>query len=150
DKIGYNADAVFLMASDLSTSGVSLKVIAIDKSSILGPNPTFVSYVSTPPIVDFQWIIPSQMHGAQPGMPEYFVQDSGSFDAVSDHVSVVMMTNYLSASPTYVFTVIPVNPYKLLRAADQPTGPGTVDIGAASFTQADWRNGKLVTADPVG
>jgi hypothetical protein len=137
------------MASDFSTPPLSLKVIAIDKSSILGSNPTFVSYVSTPPVVDLQWIIPAQMHGAQPGMPEYFVQDTGSFDAVSNHVSVVTMTNFLSASPTYVFTVIPVNPYRLLSVADQPTSPGTVDIGAGSFTQADWRNGKLVAADPV-
>jgi hypothetical protein len=150
DKIGYNADAAFVTASDFSTSGVSFVVITIDKASILGPSPTFVSYVSSAPIHDLAWVIPAEMHGAKPGMPEYFVQDADPFDAVSDHVNVVAMTNFLSNSPTYVFTDIPVKPYaELPKLVDQPTAPGTVMTNGTQFTQADWRNGKLVTAHTV-
>ena len=67
DKIGYNADAVFLTATDESTPDHDHVVIAIDKASILGPSPTFVSYVSLPPVHDLSFFIPAEMHGAQPG-----------------------------------------------------------------------------------
>ena len=151
DKIGYNADAVFLTATDQSsTPDHSHVVIAIDKASILGPSPTFVSYVSLPPVHDLSFFIPAEMHGARTGMPEYFVQDAGSLDAVSDHVDIVTMTNFLSNSPTYNFTDIPVNPYaELTTSADQPTAPGMVMTNGTQFTQADWRNGKLATAHSV-
>jgi hypothetical protein len=83
-------------------------------------------------------------------MPEYFVQDTGPFDTVSDRVHVVTMTNYLSKSPTYVLTDVPVKPYAaLILLADQPTAPGSVFTNGTQFTQADWRNGKLVTAHSV-
>jgi hypothetical protein len=83
-------------------------------------------------------------------MPEYFVQDGGSLDAVSDHVNVVTMTDFLSDSPTYVVTEIPVNPYsELTTGADQPTAPGMVMTNGTQFTQADWRNGKIATAHTV-
>jgi streptogramin lyase len=154
DKIGYNADAVFLTGTDNSIffdgPEPTIKVITIDKASILGPSPTFVSYVSTPPVRDLSFFIPAEMHGARTGMPEYFVQDSNPFDAVSDHVDVVTMTNFLSDSPTYVFTDIPVKPYaELVLFADQPTAPGMVLTNGTQFTQADWRNGKIATAHSV-
>jgi hypothetical protein len=150
EKIGYNADAVFLTAADDSSPDFAPVVITIDKASLLGPSPAFVSYVSTPPVRDLAFFIPAQMHGAPTGMPEYFVQDAGSLDAVSGHVDVVTMTNYLSNSPTYDFTEIPVNPYaELTFSADQPTAPGMVLINGTQFTQADWRNGKLATAHSV-
>jgi hypothetical protein len=96
------------------------------------------------------FFIPAEMHGAQPGMPEYFVQDGGSLDAISDHVNVVTMTDFLSNSPTYVVTEIQVNPYpELTTGADQPTAPGMVMTNGTQFTQADWRNGKLATAHTV-
>jgi hypothetical protein len=151
DKIGYNADAVFLTATDESTTPDHVHVvIAIDKASILGPSPNFISYVSLAPVHDLSFFIPAEMHGAQPGMPEYFVQDGGSLDAVSEHVNVVTMTDFLSNSPTYVVTEIPVNPYaELTTGADQPTAPGMVMTNGTQFTQADWRNGKLATAHTV-
>jgi hypothetical protein len=150
EKIGYNADAVFLTASDDSTPDFAPMVIAIDKASILGPSPTFVSYVSTPPVHEFAFFIPAEMHGARTGMPEYFVQDAGSLDAVSDHVDILTMTNFLSSSPTYVVTEIPVNPYAERSSfADQPTAPEMVLTNGTQFTQADWRNGKIATAHSV-
>jgi sugar lactone lactonase YvrE len=151
DKIGYNADAVFLTATDQSsTPDHAPVVIAIDKASILGPSPSFVSYVSTPPVHDLSFFIPAEMHGARIGMPEYFVQDTNPLDAVSDHVDVLNMTNYLSNSPTYVFTAIPVKPYaERIVSADQPTAPGMVLTNGTQFTQADWRNGKIATAHSV-
>jgi hypothetical protein len=154
DKIGYNADAVFLTGSDISIffdgPEPSIKVITIDKASILGPSPTFVSYVSAPPVHDLSFFIPAEMHGAQPGMPEYFVQDAGAIDTVSDHINVVTMTSFLSDSPTYLFTDIPVKPYsERVVFADQPTGPGMILTNGTQFTQADWRNGKIATAHSV-
>jgi sugar lactone lactonase YvrE len=150
DKIGYNADAVFLTGTDESTPDHAHVVIAIDKASILGLSPTFVSYVSLPPVHSFSFFIPAEMHGARTGMPEYFVQDAGSFDAVSDHVDIVTMTDFLSNSPTYVFADIPVEPYALeFLPADQPTAPEMVMTNGTQFTQADWRNGKIATAHTV-
>jgi hypothetical protein len=150
EKLGYNADAVFLTATDDSTRDFAPVVIAIDKASLLGPNPTFVNYVSTPPVHDLAFFIPAEMHGAQPGMPEYFVQDAGVIDEMSDHVNVVTMTNFLSDSPTYVFTDVSVKPYsERVAFADQPTAPGMILTNGTQFTQADWRNGKLATAHSV-
>jgi hypothetical protein len=125
-------------------------VIAIDKSSILGPTPTFVSYVSTPPshaLIHLGFFIPAEMHGAKPGMPEFFVTDAGN--ANGHNVRVATMTDFLSNSPKYVLTDISVNPYAQPATADQPTAPGTVFTNGQQFTQADWRNGKLVTAQSV-
>jgi hypothetical protein len=83
-------------------------------------------------------------------MPEYFVQDANPFDAVSDHVDLVTMTNFLSNAPTYVVTDIPVKAYaELALSADQPTAPGMVLTNGTQFTQADWRNGKIATAHSV-
>src|SRR5262249_53544087 len=63
---------------------------------------------------------------------------------------VVTMTNFLSNSPTYVFTEIPVKPYaERISLADQPTAPGMVLTNGTQFTQADWRDGKLATAHSV-
>jgi sugar lactone lactonase YvrE len=150
DKIGYNAEAVFLTARDFSTGNPNDVVFAIDKSSILGPTPTFVNYVSTPPhnkLLGF--FIPAEMHGAQPGMPEYFVTDATHPGEIGQSVRVVTMTDFLSNSPRYVITDIPVNPFASPATADQPTAPGSVVTNGAQFTQADWRNGKLVTAHSV-
>src|SRR5262249_48960521 len=125
-------------------------VVAIDKASITGPSPTFVSYVSLAPVHDLSFLIPAEMHGARPGMPEYLVQDAAALDAVSDHVNVLTMTNYLTDSPTYVFTAIPVKPSaELVLFADQPTAPGMILTNGPQFTQADWRNGKIATAHTV-
>jgi hypothetical protein len=147
DKMGYNADAVFLTANDFATPNITPVVLAIDKASILGATPTFVSYVSTPPVDSIGTFAPAQMHGATAGMPEYFVTEAGAGNG--QKVRVVTLTNFLSNSPHYVLTDLAVNPYAFPPTGDQPTAPGTVQTNDTDFTQADWRNGKLVAADTV-
>jgi sugar lactone lactonase YvrE len=149
DKLGYNADGVFLTANDFNTAAVTPVVVAIQKSTILrGAASTFVSYVSTPPGVGFGTFVPAQMHGATPGLPEYFVSEAGYENGHAARVAT--LTNFLSGSPTWVITDIPVNAYLAPPTADQPGAPGSVVTNDTTFTQADWRLGKITTAQTVG
>src|SRR5262245_20360746 len=98
---------MFLTARDFRTGNLTAVVIAIDKSSIPGPTPTFVNYVSPPPHNKLlAFFIPAEMHGAQPGMPEYFVTDATHRGEIGQVVRVVTMTDFLSNSPKYVITDI--------------------------------------------
>src|SRR5216684_9215565 len=55
------------------------------------------------------------------------------------------MTNYLSATPTFTYTSLPVAEYRSATRADQPGGSVTT-FPNTTMTQVHYNNGFLVTA----
>jgi hypothetical protein len=62
---------------------------------------------------------------------------------------VTMMTNYLSNSPNFTYTSLPVAPYQNAPRADQPGGSITT-VPNTTITQVQYHNGHLVTAMASG
>jgi hypothetical protein len=56
------------------------------------------------------------------------------------------MTNYLSNSPSFTYTSLPVTPYQNAVQADQPAGGAVTTFPNTTTTQVHYRNGHLVTA----
>ena len=152
DKMGYNADGVFITGNDFSVSGANPVLVSVDKSTILsGAASTFVNYITFPETV-FRALVPAQMHGAKPGDPIWLVSTDGSvFSGVdSTTIRVTEITDALSASPTVTLTSVPVSPFQQPPGgADQPGAPGSVAVNDATVTQVDFRNGKLATTFTV-
>src|SRR4051812_23978697 len=84
------------------------------------------------------------MHGDTTGGVEWFVSTDGT-DAGGNTIRVTEMTNYLSDSPTFTYTSLPVTPYQNAPRADQPGGSWTTGPNTTT-TQVLYRNGHLVTA----
>jgi hypothetical protein len=79
---------------------------------------------------------------------------SGSFSTDGNEFSgnsirVTKLTNYLSNSPSFTYTSLPVTPYQNARLADQPGGFVTT-FPNTTTTQVQYRNGHLVTAMASG
>jgi hypothetical protein len=62
---------------------------------------------------------------------------------------VTRMTQYLSNSPNFIYTSLPVTPYRNAPRADQPGGTITT-FPNTTTTQVQFRRGRLVTAMASG
>src|SRR5262249_21265201 len=79
---------------------------------------------------------------------EWFFSTDGD-DAGGNSMRVTEMTNYLSNSPSFTYTSIPVNPYQAPQEAIQPGGFWTVFPNTTTY-EVQYRNGHLVTAMASG
>jgi hypothetical protein len=146
-KPGYTKDAIFIGYNDFGTNGGYIRIASIDKAAILGGTLTY--YVNTP-ANQFRAMPPAQMHGDKTGGVEWFVSTDGT-DAGGTSIRVTKMTNYLSTSPVFTYTSLPVAQYQQATTADQPGGAGSVTVFPnTTTTQVHYRSGKLLTAMASG
>src|ERR1700680_2319706 len=75
---------------------------------------------------------------------EWFVSTDGT-DAGGSTIRVTKMTNYLSNSPIFTYTSLPVTAYQNATTADQPGGSVTTFLNTTT-TQVQYHDGHLVTA----
>jgi methionine-rich copper-binding protein CopC/protocatechuate 3,4-dioxygenase beta subunit len=141
-KMGFNKDAIFISYNNFGSGGSAATVISIDKSAALSG--TLSYFVSTPPAFQFRAMPPAQMHGDTTGGVEWFVSTDGT-DAGGNTIRVTELTNYLSNSPTYTLTSLPVAQYQQALTANQPGGTWTT-FPNTTTTEVQYRDGKLVTA----
>jgi hypothetical protein len=87
---------------------------------------------------------PAQMHKDNKGGVEWFVSTDGT-DAGGKTIRVTKMTNYLSNTPNFTYTSLPVTEYRYAGRADQPGGSVTT-FPNTTTTQVHYYNGRLVTA----
>jgi hypothetical protein len=144
-KMGYNKDAIFISYNDFGSGGGAAAIAAIDKAAALSGS--LVYYVSSP-LFQFRAMPPAQMHGDTTGGVEWFVSTDGT-DGGGNTIRVTKMQNYLSPSPTFDYTSLPVTQYGQASFADQPGG--TVNVFPnTTTTQVHYRNAHLVTAMASG
>jgi hypothetical protein len=142
-KPGYNRDAIFITYNNFGVGTAAATIVSIDKAAALSGTLTY--FVSTPEF-QFRALPPAQMHGDNKGGTEWFVSTDGT-DAGGNTIRVTEMTNYLSNTPNFTYTSMPVTPYQFALTADQPGGPGTVTtFPNTTTTQVHWRKGRLVTS----
>ena len=143
-KLGFNKDAIFISYNDFGPNGTAAATIAsIDKAAILSG--TLKYFVSLPKF-QFRAMPPAQMHGDKKGGVEWFVSTDGT-DAGGSTIRVTKMTNYLTSTPNFRYTSLPVTPYRYALTADQPGGPGSVTtFPNTTTTQVEYHKGRLVTA----
>jgi protocatechuate 3,4-dioxygenase beta subunit len=141
-KMGFNKDAIFISYNNFGSGGAAATVVSIDKAAILSGTLTY--FVSAPPSFQFRAMPPAQMHGDTTGGTEWFVSTDGT-DAGGTTIRVTELQNYLSNSPVYTLTSIPVAQYQNASRADQPGGSVTT-FPNTTTTQVQYRNGMLVTA----
>jgi methionine-rich copper-binding protein CopC len=144
EKIGFNKDAIFISFNDFGSGGAAATVASIDKAAALSGTLTY--FVSTPPVFQFRAMPPARMHGDTTGGVEWFVSTDGT-DQSGSTIRVTELTNYLSNTPTYTLTSLPVTPYQQAFRADQPGEPfGVTTFPNTTTYQVQYRNGHLVTA----
>jgi hypothetical protein len=141
NKMGFNKDAIFISFNNFGNGGAAATIASIDKAAILGGTLTY--YVSVPNF-QFRAMPPAQMHGDTRGGLEYFVSTDGT-DAGGNTIRLTRITNYLSATPTFMYKSFPVSQYQNASRADQPGGSITT-FPNTTTTQVHFRNGSLVTA----
>ncbi len=139
-KPGFNKDAIFVSFDDFSTTGQA-KIATIDKAHAFAG--TLDMFISTPEY-QFRAMPPAQMNGDTTGGVEWFFSTDGT-DAGGDTMRVTEMTNYLSSSPTFTYTSIPVAPYLAANVANQPGGTWTTFPNTTTY-EVEYLNGMLVTA----
>jgi hypothetical protein len=147
-KMGFNHDAIVITAGDYFArfSFQGLQVVAIDKNALLSGS--FTDYISQRGPRHYRTEVPAWMHGSKAGDPMYLVEETTWGGGRSTRV--VTMTNILSNTPTFTDTDIPVEFYSLAPPfVDQLGQAFSVNTGDTAFTQADWRNGKLVADQTV-
>jgi hypothetical protein len=169
-KLGFNRDAIFISFNDFGSGGGAATIASIDKAAALSGTLTY--YVSHPKF-QFRAMPPAQMHDEadrerhgekdhdkhgesdrekhgktdhdkKAGGVEWFVSTDGT-DAGGNTIRVTKVTNYLSNSPSFTYTSLPVTPYKNAVRADQPAGVVTT-FPNTTTTQVHYRKGHLVTA----
>lgn len=150
EKPGFNKDAIFISFNNFGPGGGAAATIAsIDKqAALLGTLTYFVSH----PEFQFRAMPPAQMHLSQdrggnwyaPAGVEWFVSTDGN-DVSGTTIRVTRMTNYLSNSPNFTYTSLPVTAYRNATTADQPGGTITT-FPNTTTTQVQFHNGQLVTA----
>jgi len=146
-KPGFNKDAIFITYNNFGNGSAAATIVSIDKTAALSG--TLNYFVSTPKF-QFRAMPPAQMHNDVTGGVEWFVSTDGS-DTSGNTIRVTMMTNYLSNSPQFTYTSLPVTAYQSATTADQPGGAGTVTVFPnTTTTQVHYRNGHLVTAMASG
>jgi hypothetical protein len=139
-KLGFNYDAIFISYNDFSTDA-GATIAAVDKAAALSGTLTY--YISKPEF-QFRALPPAQMHGDTSGGVEWFVSTNGS-ESAGDAIRVTKMENYLSNSPIFTYTALPVTPYFSASIAEQPGGFWTTFPNTTTY-QVDYRDGSLVTA----
>ena len=165
-KAGFNHDAIFISYNDFS-AGAGVAIASIDKAAALAGTLTyFVSH----PAFQFRAMPPAQMHNdrmhddrmhdgyrqdntdtngrdehhhKQDGA-EWFVSTEGS-DSGGSTIRVTRMTGYLSDTPNFTYTSLPVTQYRNAGQADQPGGIVTT-FPNTTTTQVQYHNGRLTTA----
>ena len=103
-----------------------------------------LTYFVSRPKSQFRAMPPAQMHGDKKGGVEWFVSTDGT-DAGGNTIRVTEMTNYLSNTPNFTYTSLPVTQYQYAQKADQPGGKITV-FPNTTTTQVHYHLGRLVTA----
>ena len=149
-KPGFSKDAIFISYNNFTIAGAPATIAAIDKAAaLLGTLTYFVSQ----PELQFRAMPPAQMHqsggGASgyrqpPAGVEWFVSTDGN-DVSGTTIRVTRMTNYLSSSPNFTYTSLPVTAYRNATTAVQPGGTITT-FPNTTTTQVQFHNGHLVTA----
>ena len=140
-KLGFNKDAIFISYNDFGSGGAAATIASIDKAAALSG--TLIYFVSHPAF-QFRAMPPAQMRGDKKGGVEWFVSTDGT-DAGGRTIRVTKLTNYLSGSPIFTYTSLPVTPYQYARQADQPGGDVTV-FPNTTTTQVQYHKGHLLTA----
>lgn len=144
-KMGFNRDAIFISFNDFGPGGgAAAKIVMIDKLAAFAGQLRF--FVSTPRF-QFRAMPPAQIHGDQRGGVEWFVSTDGT-NAGGNTMRVTQMTQYLSNSPNFIYTSLPVTPYRNAPRADQPGG--SITTFPNTTTQVQFRSGRLVTAMASG
>ena len=142
-KPGFTKDAIFISFNDFGSNGGFARIAAISKKALFSG--TLKYFVSTPK-PQFRAMPPAQMHGQKKGGTEWFVSTDGS-DSGGNTIRVTKMTKYLTNSPVFAYTSLPVTQYQSATTADQPGGAGTITVFPNTTTyQVHYRNGHLVTA----
>src|SRR5216683_1822799 len=145
-KLGFNKDAIFISYNNFGPGGgAAVNIASIDKAAALSGT---VSYFVSVPQFQFRAMPPAQMHGHHEDDVEWFVSTDGT-DAGGTTIRVTEMTNYLSATPTFTYTSLPVAEYRSATRADQPGGRVTT-FPNTTMTQVHYNNGFLVTAMASG
>jgi hypothetical protein len=140
-KLGYNKDAIFISYNDFGSGGARATIASVDKAAALAGN--LVYFVSRPAF-QFRAMPPAQMHKDTKGGVEWLVSTDGT-DAGGSTIRVTKMTNYLSNSPEFTYTALPVRPYRYATQALQPGGSITT-FPNTTTTQVQYHNGRLATA----
>ncbi|MBV8132437.1 MAG: hypothetical protein JO282_08015 [Alphaproteobacteria bacterium] len=145
-KIGFNKDAIFISFNNFGPGGGDAATIdAIDKLAIFAGTLSF--FVSVPQF-QFRAVPPAQLHNDRTGGVEWFVSTDGT-DAGGNTIRVTEMTNYLSDSPNFTYTSLPVTPYRNAPRAEQPGGSITT-FPNTTTTQVQFHRAHLVTAMASG
>jgi len=140
-KLGFNRDAIFISFNDFGSGGAAATIAAIDKAAALSGT---LSYFVSRPKFQFRAMPPAQMHGDVQGGVEWFVSTDGT-DSGGSTIRVTRMTNYLSSTPIFTHTSLPVMPYRFAVKDDQPGGFVTT-LPNTTTTQVHYHLGRLVTA----
>jgi hypothetical protein len=144
-KPGFNKDAIFISFNNFGPGGgAAATVVSIDKLAAFTGTLRF--FVAVPPKFQFRAMPPAQMHvdDKDGGGVEWFVSTDGT-DAGGNTIRVTKLTNYLSNSPSFTLTSLPVTPYRNAPRADQPGGSVTT-FPNTTTTQVQFHRGHLVTA----
>src|SRR5215469_9554806 len=141
-KGGFNKDAIFIAYNNFGTGSGDAEIAAIDKNALLGG--TLIYFISDPK-PQFRAMPPARMHGDTTGGTEWFVSTDGNDSGPLSTMRVTMMTNYLSNSPVFTYTSVPVTTYQAASTANQPGGTITVFPNTTTY-QVHYRNGHLLTA----
>ena len=141
-KSGFNKDAIFISYNDFGPSGgAAATIVSIDKAAALSGT---LTYFISHPLFQFRGMPPAQMHGDTTGGVEWFVSTDGT-EAGGTTIRVTKLTNYLSNSPTFSYTSLPVPEYRYAQLAAQPGGVVTT-FPNTTTTQVQYHKGHLVTA----
>ncbi len=150
--LGWDADAIYVtmnMFGYETEAHDHLSIITIEKASVLDKDNSTITYFDADrPGPQHFTMQPAVMHGAGPGDPMYFVEGHGS-EGPGREITVVRMTNKLSASPTFTDFRVQVPHYDEAPDATQPGGLDLVMHGTRLFNVA-WRGNHLVTAHNTG
>jgi len=145
-KLGFNKDAIFISFNNFGPGGgAAATVVAINKQAAFGGTLQF--FVSVPNF-QFRAMPPAQLHDDNTGGVEWFVSTDGT-DAGGNTIRVTKMTNYLSGTPNFTYTSLPVTPYRNAPRADQPGGSITT-FPNTTTTQVQFHRDHLVTAMASG
>jgi hypothetical protein len=142
-KMGYNADA-YVISFNMFPNGGSFNhvdTLSIDKS-------TFTGYRNIVPGGTGNFtLVPAVMHDANPGDPEWLVEDG----TTPTTVKVCEMSNVLSFSPNYQFFTVNVPAHAQPPDATQ-LGGGTIPVSGLGtrFYDASERFGRLVASHTIG
>jgi hypothetical protein len=145
-RLSFNGDAIFITSGTNGDPAATL--VAIDKATALAGTDQ-IYYVSHPQGLS-PAAPPAQMHSTGPDASgvAWFVFPGGT-DAGGSTIRVAMMTGYLSDTPSFTYTSLPVTPYGNGHQANQPGG-GLTTYPNTITTQVQYRGGHLVTAMASG